>query len=434
MAVTGRLALLAALGIPLAFAGFAWLLAWNALILLAAAVDAMLAGSPRALTVRRSGPPALRLGEQAEVTVHLRNNGSRTVRGIARDAWVPSAGAVDNRHRVRIPAGREISVRTALLPTRRGERGAAQVTVRSIGPLGLAGRQAGHTAPLTISVLPPFTSRRHLPSRLARLRDLDGRNAVRARGQGTEFDALREYVPGDDVRSIDWRATARSRDVMIRTWRPERDRRIIIVLDTGRTSAARVTSAVEESPVLREGTRLDASMDAALLLAALARRAGDRVDLLAFDTVVRADIRSGDLPDFSAAMARLEPELLQADGRGMVAAILGRARQRSLVVLLTALDPAALEESLLPVLAPLLAKHTVVLASASDPATAALATASGTPARAYAAAASAATGTERHEMSAELNHRGVHVIDTPADRLAPALADAYLALKASGRL
>ena len=100
------------------------------------------------------------------------------------------------------------------------------------------------------------------------------------RGQGTEFDSLREYVVGDDVRSIDWRATARRDAVVVRTWQPERDRRLILVLDTGRTSAGRVGDA----------PRLDAAMDAALLLAALAARAGDRVDLLAGDRRVRARV------------------------------------------------------------------------------------------------------------------------------------------------
>ena len=94
--------------------------------------------------------------------------------------------------------------------------------------------------PWQIRILPPFLSRKHLPSRLAKLRELEGMTPVLIRGQGTEFDSLREYVVGDDVRSIDWRATARRADVVVRTWRPERDRRVVIVLDTGRTSAGRV--------------------------------------------------------------------------------------------------------------------------------------------------------------------------------------------------
>ena len=73
--------------------------------------------------------------------------------------------------------------------------------MRSLGPLGLAGRQGSRDVPGRLRVLPPFASRRHLPSRLARLRELDGRTAANVRGQGTEFDSLREYVEGDDVRS-----------------------------------------------------------------------------------------------------------------------------------------------------------------------------------------------------------------------------------------
>ncbi len=139
------------------------------------------------------------------------------------------------------------------------------------------------------------------------------------RGEGTEFDSLREYVPGDDTRSIDWRATARQTTVAVRTWRPERDRHVLIVLDTGRTSAGRVGDV----------PRLDASMDAALLLTALASRAGDRVGLLAYDRRLRAQVQgrsAGDvLPAVTDALAPLEPELVETDARGLVATALSRA-------------------------------------------------------------------------------------------------------------
>src|SRR5690606_7046022 len=143
-------------------------------------------------------------------------------------------------HRVDLPPGGRRRLVTTLAPVRRGDREAVAVTVRSYGPLGRAARQGTHRVPWTVRVLPPFHSRRHLPSRLAKLRELEGGHPVLVRGQGTEFDSLREYVIGDDVRSIDWRATARRADVVVRTWRPERDRRVLIVLDTGRTSAGRV--------------------------------------------------------------------------------------------------------------------------------------------------------------------------------------------------
>ena len=84
---------------------------------------------------------------------------------------------------------------------------------------------------------PAFPSRKLLPEKLSRLRVIEGMVATRGPGRGTEFDSLRDYVRGDDIRAIDWRATARSRDVVVRTWRPERDRHVVLALDTGRSSA-----------------------------------------------------------------------------------------------------------------------------------------------------------------------------------------------------
>ena len=184
----------------------------------------------------------------------------------------------------------------------------------------------------TLRVLPPFTARRHLPSRLARLRELDGNTSVQVRGQGTEFDSLREYVRGDDVRSIDWRATARSGTTMLRTWRPERDRHVVIVIDTGRTAAARVG----------DGVRLDAAMEAALLLAALATRAGDHTHLLMFDRVIRARVTGIDgpalLPALVDAMAPVEPQLIDTDWDAAFAQVRALTSRPSLIVLLTAQD------------------------------------------------------------------------------------------------
>ena len=162
--------------------------------------------------------------------------------GLLRDAWpperlTPSLAATTSNSR----PGQSETVATRLTPACAGATSVRQVvTARSLGPLGLAGRQRTHAVPGQIRILPPFLSRKHLPSRLAKLREIDGLLPVLIRGHGTEFDSLREYVVGDDVRSIDWRATARRADVVVRTWRPERDRRVVIVLDTGRTSAGRV--------------------------------------------------------------------------------------------------------------------------------------------------------------------------------------------------
>lgn len=431
MALTARaglLALVGALVVGLLVPSGWGVLGAVGLLLVLVCADLALAGTVRALQISREGEHSVRLGETVTVTLTVANPSGRRVHGLLRDAWPPSAGAALTRHRIDVPPGERRRVDTVLRPTRRGDRPAHRVTVRSVGPLGIAARQGSHTVPWRVRVLPPFTSRRHLPAKLARLRQLDGRSAVMLRGQGTEFDSLREYVEGDDVRSIDWRASARASDVMVRTWRPERDRRILLVLDTGRTSAGRVGDA----------PRLDAAMDAGLLLAALASRAGDRVDLLAFDRGVRGRVEgqaaASLLASLVQAMAPIEPALVETDYAAMVSTILTSTSRRSLVVLLTALDPAPVEEGLLPVLGPLVRRHTVLLASVGDPRVGVLAAGRGDAAAVYDAAAAARAGLDRRRVGELLARRGVEVVDAPPDALASALADRYLALKAAGRL
>lgn len=430
MALTGRLGLLAALAalVPIFLPSWWTLLAVWGVLLLGVLADLALAGNVRALRFHRAGDSRVRLGETAHVGLVVENLGSRRVQARLRDVWPPSAAATPRTVRVDVPAGERRRVEMALTPTRRGDRAAVTVVVRSAGPLGLAARQLSRPAPWTVRVLPAFPSRRHLPAKLAKLRELTGHHVALIRGQGTEFDSLREYVDGDDVRSIDWRATARRADVVVRTWRPERDRRLYLVLDTGRTSAGRVGDI----------PRLDCSMDAALLLGALASRAGDRVDLLAYDRRVRARVegasRTDLLPSMVHAMAPLEPELIESDAAGMVSALMSRVRQRCLVVLLTELNTAAIEEGLLPLLPRLTARHLVMVAAVSDPRVGEMASARGDLASVYDAAAAERARADRRRLTAELRTYGVEVVDAPPEQIAPALADAYLALKAAGRL
>ena len=430
MALTWRAVALTALGVVpvLLVPTTLVVLAWAVLVVSLCSVDLGLAASPRAVAVSRAVPSSVRLTERTRSTLTLTNRSHRRLRALVRDAWQPSAGALDNRHPVDLPPGESRRLTTVLVPTRRGDRLADRVTIRSFGPLRLAARQVSLDVPGRLRVLPEFASRKHLPSRLARLRELDGRTAVQVRGAGTEFDSLREYVIGDDVRSIDWRATARRSEVVVRTWRPERDRRVLIVLDTSRTSAARIGDL----------PRIDASMEAALLLSALAARAGDRVDLIAFDRRVRAQVAgmSGPrlLPALADAIAPLEPAMVETDWAGVVAAVRQRLSQRALVVLLTALEPAAVESGLLPVVPPLAKDHTVVLASVADPEVALLRTGRSTSAEVYDAAAAERTELERAAVTVRLRQRGVEVVYALPDDLAPRLADTYLALKAAGRL
>jgi uncharacterized protein (DUF58 family) len=430
MAITGRVPLLLLLGVVavLLRPGASTVLLWLLVVAALVGADVLMAASPRTVTVERMPPGRVRVGQHVDSVVSLVNPGERPTSLLVRDAWQPSAGAHDNRHRLRLGPGDRVLLTTPLRPARRGELSAYGVTVRSLGPLGLAARQRTVQVPATLRVLPPFESRKHLPSRLARLRDLDGRSAVRVRGQGTEFDSLREYVRGDDVRSIDWRASARNRTVVVRTWQPERDRRVVLVLDTSRVSAGRV----DDVP------RLDSAMEAALLLTALAARAGDRVDVVAGDRRVRTRLRLAGARDATSrledAFAGLHPEIAEADWTALAGAVQAFGRQRALVCLLTPLEPSAVEEGLLPVLPVLAAHHRIVLASVRDPELERMAGARQGLDEVYAAAAAEQTLARRRATADLLETLGVHVLDVPADDLPPALADHYLSLKAQGLL
>lgn len=399
-------------------------LAWCALI----GTDLLRTADPRTLRVRRDNPGQVRLGSSAAGRLLVTNPGTRRAVLHLRDAWNPTAGLAAQRARLAVPGGERRAVVQTYTPTRRGPHSSRAVVVDSLSPWGLARRSARPEVPGTLLALHAFASRKHLPSRVRRLRELEGLAAVHQRGQGTEFDSLRDFVDGDDVRSIDWRATARRRSVVVRTWRPERDRHVLVVVDTSRTSAARIG----------EEPRLDAALDAALLLTALATEAGDRVDVLCIDRIPHVSV-SGSSPrtvlhDVVAATSPVQPALVETDWERVAAEVAARTRRHALVVLLTPVEPSLVEQGLLPVASRLAASHPLVVASVADPSLEALAAGRDDAEAVYRAAAAARTGLERDGAAQALGRCGAHVVDAGPEALPQALADEYLRLKAAGRL
>ena len=231
---------------------------------------------------------------------------------------------------------------------------------------------------------------------------------------------------GDDVRTIDWRGTARRADVVVRTYRPERDRRVFIVLDTSRLSAGRVG----DTP------RLDASIEAVLLLSALASRAGDRVQVTAFDREEQARAAAttgaGLMTRLASALAPVESRLVEPDWPAVTRLTRERLSQRALVVLLTTVEVSA-DSGLLEATAALAHRHQVVVGvgCARGGAAARRARLGGRDLRREAAARS---GIEVDAVGARLRSLGADVLTALPDNLAPVLADRYLALKAAGKL
>src|SRR5665647_2490858 len=161
MAITWRAVVLTALGVvPVLLVPVTLvILAWALLVVLACSVDVALAASPRLLAVQRNVPPSVRLTEQTRSTLTVTNRSGRRLRALVRDAWQPSAGATSNRHPVDLPDAESRRLVTPLRPTRRGDRYADRVTVRSFGPMRLAARQVSLNVPGRLRVLPALASR-----------------------------------------------------------------------------------------------------------------------------------------------------------------------------------------------------------------------------------------------------------------------------------
>ncbi|MDR2997313.1 MAG: DUF58 domain-containing protein, partial [Microbacterium sp.] len=179
MFFTGRFAVLVGFGvIPIVLLSMTGMSAWPVLGLwivlcvVLISLDVLLAASARQVIVTRRIPERARTGEPVAASVALQNTGRRTLHALVRDAWQPTAGAPAERARLIVPPGERRRAAVPLLPRRRGELVSEFVVIRSRGPLGLGGRQTRHDVRGAIRVLPAFASRKHLPSRLARLREL----------------------------------------------------------------------------------------------------------------------------------------------------------------------------------------------------------------------------------------------------------------------
>ena len=406
------------------------LVAVNGILLVVVLVDVALAVDPTRLEVTRTAPSVLVLRTSGDLTWTVRNPTDRKVRVALADELAPSLQATTRRLRGVVPAGATLRSTVALCPTRRGRFGIRTLVVRVEGPLGLGARQRRLDRPALLRVHPAFPSRKEAELRINTARTLEvGLRSAKGRGGGTEFDQLREYGVDDEVRRIDWSATARAGKAMVRTYRAERNQNVLLLLDNGRVMAGQVMDV----------PRVEHAMDAVLCLTTVATRVGDRCGLLAFDRSVRAVLpaRAGrdQLGRVAEAMFDLEPVLAESDYRGAFTQALARFRRRSLIVLFTDLVEAAVGESLLPALPLLVRHHIVLVAAVRDPDVVRWATAPpGDAGDAYRAAAATMALEERRRASARLRGLGAIVLDEPPDQLAPRLVDTYLDLKARGRL
>jgi uncharacterized protein (DUF58 family) len=302
--------------------------------------------------------------------------------------------------------------------------------VRVTGPFGLVSRQRARRLPGRLRVHPPFRSKEEAELRIDRARLLEvGLRSAAGRGGGTEFEQLRDYSVDDEFRRIDWAASARVDRPIVRTYRAERNQTVITLLDNGRVMAGQVADV----------PRVEHAMDAVMMLTAVATRLGDRAGLVAFDHQVRAVVPPGHGPHqfgrVTEAMYELEPALAESDYRGAFTTTLARFRRRALLVVLTDLVEQAVNEFLAPALPLISAQHLVLIGAVQDPEVLRWARATPeNPGEAHRKASAVAALAERERTVGRLRGLGATVVDAAPGRLAPELADAYLRVKAIGRL
>jgi uncharacterized protein (DUF58 family) len=441
--LTPRLAGLTAAGALVALASpWPWqtLTAINAALVLATVIDWRRALVPQRIELERDAPAVITLGSTGTVTWTVRNAGRRPLRVALADELVDALGAPTRRARMVAPAGGRARRHVELRPTRRGRFTLRTMTIRVTGPWGLAARQGTRSLPHVLTVYPLFHSRKETELRLNRARQLQiGLRAVRARGESMEFDSLREYTVDDELRRIDWAATARSMHPVVRTYRAERNQTVLVLVDCARTMAALVGATTAGTTATTSIPRLEHAMDAAQAVTRLATGLGDRVGLIAFADRVLATVpprtQRDQLRRLTNALAGIDARLVEANYRTAFAHALSRFPRRALLVVLTELANEAATETLVPALPLLRRRHLVVVGTVRDPAIEAWSQQRPTTVEeTYRRAAALRTLDQRAAVAQALRDQGARVVDTVPGKLAILMSDFYLETKATGRL
>lgn len=434
MAPSRRGLLIAAGGLPLALLPAlvstslwpAWVLFW-ALLLVLFGLDAALLLRGGALTAEVEAPDTLHVGAAHPARLHvaaphLRREAAALVALDLSDHLAPEPPR-------RAPLGPGAPpVELTLRPLRRGPAAIEAAWVRYEGPLGLVLRSARIPLARPLRVVADVPAVRAAALRFFGQRDAAaGLKIERFVGDGTAFEALRDFLPGHDRRAIDWKASARHTRILVREHRAERSHQVVLAIDTGRLMA-------EPLSTLGGVPRLDHAIHAALLLALISARAGDRVSLYAFDAQPRCFLPPrGGLAGFRALLDQTgELSYTEAETNFTLGLthLLGRLSRRSLVVVLTDFVDTVTAELMVENLTRLSRRHLCVFVALRDPLFAELAGAQpDTLLDVHRAVVADALLHDREVVLRRLARRGVLCIDAPPARVGPDLVNRYLEIK-----
>ena len=443
--LTGRAVGLLIVGFVLLVPGFWYgelsyaMLAWDALVLLAAFLDGRRLPRATQLTIGRSWTNAPSLDSETEVELTVENHGRTIIHCRLDDDLPPALAAEPDTQRVTAFPNAPAAIRYKIEPRERGDCDAQSVYVAYRSPLGLAERWA--VAPLNqrVRVYPALRTGEEQKLFLARSRQIDLQlRQARQRGLGRDFESLREYREGDDLRDICWTATARRGNPITRQYQTERSQPVWIVLDCGRLMRSRVGAArsgpLDESVSVTVHSKLDFACTTAVSLAQLALYSGDRVGLLAYGQGTQQRLLPGrgasHLRQMIESLAQVKAEGSEADHLRATAVLNRLQPRRSLILWITDLAETAMRPEVIDGAVQLLRRHVLLFVAMAQPEVEKIAEARPkNVAQMFRAAAAQEMAGRREVLLARLHEQGALTLDLNPEALTSTVLNQYLTVK-----
>jgi len=453
-ALTARTLLLLVAGCLLAVPGFfrphwVWaMVAWDALVVLLAIFDLMQLPSPSSITVARRFEDSPVLGEATNIEIEIIQDSNQILDVRVSDALHPALAPMPPSGQVRAYPRDAVRVKLACVPNTRGDVQLGKVFLRYRDALKLAERWASADLEQAIRVYPPMErSPENTQLYLLRIRQIAlQKRRLRLRGLGREFESLREYQRGDEVRNIAWPATARRGKLITREFTTERSQQVWIVLDAGRLSRTsfelRKTGTGEslsDENFSLTITQLDQSSGAAIALAQAVMQAGDKAGLLVYGQRIQQQLLpasgTGQLRQFVDALSQARAEAGEANHLSAAARLKNLQRRRGLILWITELADSARRPEAVDAVLDLARRHIIVLVVLGHPELDA--TAAEQPENVeqlFVATAAAEILERRRALLARLRLQGVLVVETSPDSVKADAINQYLEVKARGLL